>query len=201
MRAALVASALVLATGIGILWSATDGGRALTTETARRINVAETLPRVPDATLETMTGTQLQLYPGPGEVTAVEFIYTTCPTICQSAGANFARLRDAAKAAGIASRLRLISLSFDPDIDDPEHLAAYGENHGADATIWIVARPSREALPRLLESFGITVIPDGWGGYIHNTAIHLVDSQGRLAAIVDTDDIDGALAAARSLLR
>lgn len=199
MRTALIASALVLATGIGVLWHATDEGRALTTETARRINVAETLPHVPDATLETMTGTHVRLHPQPGHVTAVEFIYTTCPAICQSAGADFARLRDAV--AATAPGLRLISLSFDPDTDDPEHLATYGDWHEADGVIWTVARPSRAALPRLLESFGVTVIPDGWGGYVHNTAIHIVNSEGRLAAIVDTDDIDGALAAARRLLR
>ncbi|MCQ0093134.1 SCO family protein [Roseovarius sp. M141] len=199
MRVALIASTLVLATGVGVLWHATDEGRALTTETARRINVAETLPRVPDAALETMTGAHLQLHPGPGQITAVEFIYTTCPTICQSAGADFARLRDAA--AAIAPQLRLISLSFDPETDDPEHLAIYGNWHGADGDIWTVARPSRADLPGLLDSFGVTVIPDGWGGYIHNTAIHLLDDRGRLAAIVDTDDIDGALAAARQILR
>jgi protein SCO1/2 len=198
MRAALLACAVVLFTGGGALWLGTDAGRALTTESARRINVAETRPAIPDATLETMTGAHVPLHPPPGEVAAVEFIYTTCPTICQSAGAEFARLRDATQAEGLP--LRLISVSFDPETDDPDHLADYAGWHGADGTAWTVARPTPADLPGLLQGFGVTVIPDGWGGFIHNTAIHLVDDQGRLAAIVDYDDIDGALAAARALL-
>lgn len=201
MRAAVIACVSVVAAGSLALWVATEGGRALTTEAARRINVAETLPPVADATLEGMSGKRLQLHPQPGQVTAVEFIYTTCPTICQSAGADFARLRDAVQAAGMAPRLRLISLSFDPETDDIAHLASYGDMHGADGLVWTVARPSPNGLTELLDSFGVTVIPDRWGGFTHNAAIHIVDDRGRLAAIVDSDDIVGAVAAIKPLIR
>ncbi len=201
MRAALTASALVTAIGLAALWLGTDGGRALTSETARRLTVARAPQPVPDALLETMEAEPLALHPGPGQVTIIEFIYTTCPTICQSAGADFARLRDAAVVAGIAHRLRLISLSFDPETDNPALLAAYGEMHGADGTIWTVARPKPSALPELLDSFGVTALPDGWGGFVHNAAIHLINDQGRLASITDIDDVEGAMTAAKGLLQ
>ncbi len=201
MRTTLTASALVTAIGSAALWQGTDGGRALTSETARRLAVAQAPQPVPNAMLETMAAEPLALHPEAGQVTVVEFIYTTCPTICQSAGADFARLRDAAAAAGIAHRLRLISLSFDPETDDPAHLAAYGELHEADGPIWTVARPEPSALPEILDSFGVIALPDGWRGFVHNAAIHLINDQGRLAAITDTDDVEGALAAAKGLLQ
>jgi protein SCO1/2 len=201
MRATVLASALVATVGTAMLWQATEGGRALTTEVARRLSVAEAPRPVPDADLETMTGAHQHLYPDPGGVTLVEFIYTTCPTLCQSAGADFARLRDRALAAGLGPRLRLISLSFDPETDDPAQMAAYGAAHGADGTVWTVARPDPAALPGLLAAFGVTVIDDDWGGYTHNAAIHLVDDRGRLAAITDTEDVAGAMAAVWRVLQ
>ncbi|MBU2581998.1 MAG: SCO family protein [Alphaproteobacteria bacterium] len=201
MRAALITSVLVTATGCGALWIATDGGLALTTESARRLRVERTQPSVPNAALETMTGETETLRPDTGNLTLIEFIYTTCPTICQSAGAAFARLRDAAEAEGLAPRLRMLSLSFDPEADNLAQLAAYGARHKADGRVWTVARPDPDDLPELLATFGVTVIPDGWGGYTHNAGIHLVDDRGRLVAITDADDVGGALAVARSFLQ
>lgn len=131
----------------------------------------------------------------------VEFVYTTCPSICQSAGADMARLRDRLAGAGLADRVRLVSLSFDPETDTPELLADYGARHGADGRLWTVARPDPADLPALLAAYGVRVIPDGWGGWTHNAALHVVGPDGRLRAILDIDDLDGAEAAIRAALR
>ena len=55
-----------------------------------------------------------------------------------------------------------------------------------------------------LRTFGIVVIPDGYGGYEHNAALHLVDERGRLVRILDlgaTDEAASFLAGARSVAR
>jgi protein SCO1 len=73
-------------------------------------------------------------------------------------------------------------------------LRAYGEAYGADMRLWSLARVSDGAeLKRLLTAFGIVVIPDEFGGFTHNAAIHLVDRNGRLARIYDQDDVEAAL--------
>ncbi|WP_026381863.1 SCO family protein [Afifella pfennigii] len=196
----LPASLAVVAVGAGLLWQATDGGRALTTETARRLEALRAAPAVPNVQLQSMTGATQKLA-GDGRVRLVEFIYTSCPTICQVAGSEMARLAADIRAAGLADKVKLISLSFDPRNDDPPALMAYGKAHGADGTLWSVARPAdSDSLPALLDAFGVVVIEDGWGGYVHNTAIHVVDGQGRLRAILDDDDVAGALAAAQAVL-
>ena len=41
------------------------------------------------------------------------------------------------------------------------------------------------------------VLPDGYGGFVHNAALHVVDAGGHLVAI--TDGIDAALARAGAL--
>jgi protein SCO1/2 len=47
-----------------------------------------------------------------------------------------------------------------------------------------------------MQSFGVVVIPDGMGGFIHNSAVYLVDARGRLARILDPDSPPQLLAAA-----
>ena len=82
--------------------------------------------------------------------------------------------------------------------DSLEALRDYAEVHGADGHLWITARPENEqALRALLTTFGVTVIPDGAGGFVHNVALHLVDQRGRLVAIFDIGEEAQVLAAIR----
>lgn len=192
LPARLLAPGLVVLAGLAGLWGATDGFRALTEEGARRLEIASNPRAVPDLQLQDMTGARLRLADAETAIVLVEFIYTTCPTICQTAGEEFARLRDRVADAGLDGSVRLVSVSFDPDRDDPEAMRAYGALHGADGRIWTVARSARRDLDRLKKGFGLRVIPDEWGGYQHNAAIHVV-SDGRLVGLRDIDDVAGAL--------
>ena len=144
-----------------------------------------------------MHGRDLTLADEIGRVVVVEFIYTTCPTICVALGESFAKLRDQIQTAGLANRVRLISISFDLR-DSPDALRDYAQVHGADGGLWTTARPETEqALNALLKIFGITVVPDGAGGFVHNVALHVVDRQGRLVAIFDIGEEAKVLAAIR----
>lgn len=188
MKRSVAASVLILALGCGLLWFGTDGLAAFTSETARR-NAVLSQPRpVPAAVLEDQDGRLFSLRDYAGRLVAVEFIYTRCPTVCSALGAGFRQIRDALPAAALERDLVLVSISFDPKNDDPDALKAYAGRFGADGSGWRVARVRSEAeLQALLQAFGITVIPDGMGGFEHNAAIHLLDRAGRLALIADYD--------------
>lgn len=196
-----LASLGALALGLGVLGVATDGFAALTTEGARRLAAARDAPQMPRVAIETMTG-RVEPLPATPQATVVEFIYTTCADICQAAGDEMARLRDRLAEGPLAGRVRLVSLSFDPARDGPAQLAEYARWHEADGAVWTVARPADAGdLPRLLDAYGVTVIPDRIGGFTHNTALHVVTPEGRLAAILDMDDTSGAEAALERVLR
>ncbi len=197
---AWLASLLVLAGGPALLWQTTDQGRALTAESARRLAAVSRGTPVSPFTLETMSGATARV-PGQGKVAIVEFIYTSCPTICQSAGADMRQLADRVRAAGLSDRVALYSVSFDPGFDTVDKLADYGERHDADGALWTITRPQESVLPRLLDEFGIIVLPDRMGGYTHNVAVHVVGPDGRIGGIHDTGDFDGALDTAARLLR
>jgi len=180
--------------GIGVLHGATDGWRALTSETARRLAVAAEARPVPDVAMRDQSGAVYSLGTLRGRVLVVNFIYTRCPDVCLALGDALQQLQRTLPAERLGEDVLLLSISFDPAHDTPERLAAYGQWFRAGDG-WRVLRPeSRAGLDALLETFGVVVIPDGQGGFEHNAALHLVDRQGRLVHIADLEDVDGVRA-------
>jgi protein SCO1/2 len=116
----------------------------------------------------------------------VEFIYTRCPDVCYAMGSAFQQIQRQLKEKNLDDKVQLLSISFDPENDQRALLANYASRFQADIQNWKVTRPVQKSqLPRLLEQFGIVVIPDKFGGYQHNAAIHVVDGQGMLVGIFD----------------
>ncbi len=178
--------------GTAALWAATESGRALTSEGARRVRALEAPALVPDVVLTDRHDQPLHLRRGDGSITLVEFIYTTCPLICQSAGAAFLRLQGLLQEAGLTTDVRLLSVTFDLERDGPAELEVYEKTHQADGSQWRIVRPSPRDLESLLQAFGVVVLPDPVLGFEHNAAIHVV-SDGRLIGIFDLEDIDGVM--------
>jgi protein SCO1 len=194
---ALIATLVVALIGGAVLWHATDGARAITAEGARRLYASEKKPLMLAVDLRDMSAATVPLEAPPGGVALVEFVYTSCPTICRSAGEAFWQLKQKLTAENLTHKAKLFSVSFDPEHDDREALAEYARNHRADGRIWNVAAPVAADLPRLLESYKVTVISDEFGGFEHNVAIHLIDDQGRLRGIFDIDDVPSVIEAVR----
>ncbi len=184
----LVATVLVLLLGSSVFWWSTDGLTAFTAETARRVDILRSPRRLPVVVLEDQDGRAFSLQDYQGRLLAVEFIYTRCTTLCRSLGMAFKQIRDRVPQQSLGRDFALVSISFDPDRDDLTSLKAYGHAFGADGTYWRIARVRSKAdLKPLLVAFGVTVIPDGLGGFEHNAAIHLVGRDGKLAQISDID--------------
>jgi protein SCO1 len=190
--------ALVLAAGIGALAFETDGFRVVTTAGARQLSVERTPQILPDAQLIDQDGTPFTLSTYRGRAVLVDFIYTRCPTICGLLGDDFAHVLHSMQAgrSGAGAPIDLLSISFDPT-DDQEALRHYGERFGAKAPRWRTATPAdAKVRAALLRTFGVVVIPDGMGGFIHNDAVYVIDARGRLARILDPDSPAQLVAAA-----
>lgn len=184
----LLTSLLILAAGVAALAAATNGFRAFTTETARRNDVREHPRALPLVPLQTATGQTIDFASLRGRWLLVDFIYTRCVSYCSVQGSEFARLQERLAGPIAQDRAALLSISFDPTHDDPAQLAAYQQRSGDRGAGWIAARPTNAAdLAALLRVFGVTAVPDNFGGYVHNAAIAVVDPAGRLVAIVDWD--------------
>lgn len=176
----------VIAIGLATLGAATSGFQVVTSEGAHRLAVAHHPRAVPNVVLIDQDGARFSLADYRGRTLLVEFIYTSCPTICGVLGDDFSRVLSAMRHGGGGSRVALLSISFDPARDGPEALRLYAERFGASAPLWRVAVPAtRGGLRTLLESFGVVVIPDGFGGFTHSAAVYRLDERGRLVRILD----------------
>ncbi len=191
----VVVSALAV---LAMLGTATRGFSAFTTDTARALDVAGSPVLVPPVTLLDQFGAQQTIH-ARGRSTIVDFVYTRCLTVCSELGGIFQQLQATIQARALESRVRLLSVSFDPTWDTPARLGAYNMLMRADPGIWTITTPQTAgSLPALLRTFGVRVVDDGANGFVHNAALHVVDPNGRLVAILPIDAIDEALAVASS---
>lgn len=189
----LLASLLVLILGFTALFYATDGLRAFTSETARRINVNQHPRAIPPVTLQTAQGERTSFAELRGRWLLVDFIYTRCETYCSAQGNEFAQLQRQLSAAIADDQVLLLSISFDPH-DGPQQLADYQRRFGNQGAGWIAARALNDAgRAALMHVFGVTAVADKMGGFVHNAAINVVDPSGLLVAIHDWDDARGAV--------
>src|SRR5699024_10604048 len=113
-------SSLIIAAGVATLAATTDGFRAFTTETARRIEVRESPRPVPSSVpLQTADGNTIDLANLRGHWLLVDFIYTRCMTYCSQQGNEFAHLQVRLAQAIESGSVKLLSISFDPAHDGP----------------------------------------------------------------------------------
>jgi protein SCO1 len=179
--------AFVLSVGIAALDLETDGFRAFTSAGARHLSVERTPETLPDARIIDQNGTPFTLSAYKGRAVLVDFVYTRCPTICGVLGDDLARVQQSVRAGRSGAPVDLLSISFDP-ADTQEDLRRYGRRYGATAPRWRIAAPAKSGdRAALLRSFGVVVIPDEFGGFIHNDAFYIIDARGRLVRIVDPD--------------
>lgn len=201
---AVLAVALVLA--FAAIHRLTYGFAAWTLDQRRDVRIAQHALRLPAIDVQAQDGQRLRLFAGPAGVGRdaaapaapaiyiVDFIYTRCPTVCRALGAEFAQLSRQAEADGVAGRIGLISLSFDPR-DTLADLQGYATTYHARTPGWRVAvAVSTSDMDRLLRQADVIAIPDGLGGFEHNGGLHVVDAQGQVLAVYALEDFRQAYA-------
>lgn len=200
-RRTLVAATLTLAAGLAAASAVTDGFEAFTLESARRLSALSAPVPVPDRALDVVDVGRVPLSAVGGRVLIVDFLYTRCPTYCLALGSVYAQLQQRLAAEIAAGDVRLLSVTFDPAHDGPDELRAYRARNSRDPAGWLLAAPAHaDELAGWLSAFGLVVIPDRFGGYAHNAALHVLGPDRKLVAIHDLGDIDGVVAAARKTL-
>ena len=197
--AATVATAVIAAAGAWATYALTDGLKAFTTESARRLSIERTPPPTPDVNWQ---GGPLDAAPGAARpVRIVDFIYTRCPAVCQAAGGVYGQLQRELAGEMVMGSLELLSVGFDLEHDTGEALAAYRRRFGA-ASGWRSMAPKTAAdLEALTRAYGVYIRPDGAGGYVHNAGLSVVDSAGHLVAVYDLEQWHAAALKARELAR
>lgn len=120
----------------------------------------------------------------------VTFIYTRCPLpdFCPLMDRRFAEIQAAADAdAALAGKVRLLSVSFDPDHDTPAVLSAHAARVGARPG-WAYATAPPAIVDRFAAEFGVNVIRESDGSITHNLRTAVVGPDGHIAAVHSGND-------------
>jgi len=118
---------------------------------------------VPDFTLINQDGEKISIKDFRGKALAITFIYSRCPLpeFCILMSKNFS---DAANELqnnpDLKDKIRLLSISFDPQTDTPAKLREYGagylgKNTKPDFTVWQLASGSEREVREIADFFGL----------------------------------------------
>jgi protein SCO1 len=155
------------------------------------------LPRygeVPSFTLTDAAGQPFGPAQLDGKPWIVDFIFTTCPEICPRMSEDMSRLQTWLVNRALDGRVRLVSVSVDPDRDTPERLRAYAAQFHARPGMWTFATGSQQAIEdAVVHGFKIAVSrekDDSQDGFaiVHGTKFVLVDGKRQIRGYYDTGD-------------
>jgi protein SCO1 len=164
-----------------------------TNEVAMAGGILEPGDPMPDAALIDQTDRRRSLAEWRGTPVVLTFIYTRCPlpNFCPLMDRHFATMqRQVAADPALAGQVRWISVSFDPDFDQPDILAQHAATIGADTATWTFLTGDRATVDRLAARFGVGVIrgPSGATEITHNLRTALIAADGTILNIYPGSD-------------
>ncbi|MEM8931303.1 MAG: SCO family protein [Acidobacteriota bacterium] len=150
------------------------------------------LAEVPEFTLIDQRGTSIDRQALRGRPWVADFIFTRCPGICPTLTRRMVDL-----AADLpADRVRLVSVSVDPEHDTPDVLRAYAERHDAGENWHFLTGPTATIYPLIRDGFLLSVdpappTPEGVEviePIVHSNRFVLVDAVGQIRGYYNAFD-------------
>jgi len=125
-------------------------------EEAPPAETPSTAVRIPDVAVLDQNGKALNFYTDlvKGKVVAINFVFTTCTTICPPLTATFRRVQQ--QLAEQNSSAQLISVSVDPAVDTPERLRDFAAKFKAEPG-WAFVTGNTSDINSLLQQLGVAI--------------------------------------------
>ena len=142
--------------------------------------------RLPHFELTDQDGERLAWHDLYGRVWIANFVYTRCADECQEQMSAMNELQAALKEHPKGVETRFVSISVDPDFDQPEVIAAYVRDRSFDTSQWHFLTGARDAVGDLLGAgFRLAVGADGSTPIVKSNVMVLVDWEGRIRGYYD----------------
>ncbi|HVH58087.1 MAG TPA: SCO family protein [Vicinamibacterales bacterium] len=188
----LITATLVVEASRGVLEDIRKTGEAPLPAAAPSAPAAPPIEKgslVPDAEFLDQDGRKHRLADWKGKALAVTFIYTRCPLpdFCPLMDRQFAAVQQALKAdSDLASRVHLLSVSFDPSYDTPDVLKTHAGRVHADPALWTYLTGAADAIDRFAAGFGVTIMREDPARteIVHNLRTAVIDKEGRLVTVL-----------------
>jgi len=169
--------------------SINKAGATAAASTTSAVHIPAVGEQPPDFSFIDQSGNRIRLRQFRGRPVVLTFIYTRCPLpdFCIRMSGNFAQLARELKASDPAlfGKLRLLSISIDPEYDKPAALKRYGTAYAGEIDPgfehWKFVSGTVAETRRAAEFFGLTYVPEG-GQIVHSLRTVLLAPDGRIAA-------------------
>ncbi|CAN5315614.1 SCO family protein [soil metagenome] len=178
---------------IGIIAAAIPGQEPTANESAASIG-----KELPDFTLTNQDGKRISPKDFRGKALAITFIYARCPLpeYCIKMSANFSDLANQLNAdPERREKIRLLSISFDPENDTPEKLRSYGlgylgKNAKPDFGVWQLAVGQDKEVRKIADFFGLRyeVDPADKTQFNHSLRTVVITPGGKVAKVISGNE-------------
>lgn len=156
----------------------TDALRRATADRGRMVSRMPT-ELVPDMALWDQSAKVVTKRDLLGRPFVLNFIFTSCRNakMCPAATRCMKQLGDLMQKAGSTSRL--VTITFDPEVDSPGTLKAYAEGYGIDGSRHLFLTGDEGQIRDLMRQYGI-LTAESDGTIVHNAATLVVSAEGRI---------------------
>jgi protein SCO1 len=115
-----------------------------------------------------------------GNVSVVAFMFTRCPGACPVMAGYLDEIYEVYKAV---PNVQIVSVSVDPEYDDPETVKAYLLERGVETDTWVYLTGPLEDVVEVCEQQFLLAAEELPGG--HSTRFALVDHRGQIRGYYD----------------
>jgi protein SCO1 len=148
-------------------------------------NTADCLPAI---ALVDQHGAKVSLAGLKGKPVLIDFIYASCATACPLMTARFVQI--AGKLGGdLGTKVTMVSVTIDPEHDDPAQLLDYAKTHAADRDGWLLLTGKPAAIDALLRIYRLNREHEPDGTIAHVTMSFLVGADGKQIRMYDTMEV------------
>ncbi len=143
---------------------------------------------VSDFSLTDQNLQQVSLSQFAGKVVVMDFVYASCPlpNYCFRLSTNFSQLQKRFKPR-MGRDLILLTISLDPNHDQPEVLAKYSHIWEANPAVWHFLTGPVPIIKKVTNQFGVVFNPD-MDAVTHSLHTVIIDRRGDLVANVEGNE-------------
>ena len=130
-----------------------------------------------------------------GAPLAINFVFTSCQNarMCPASTSAMRKLADELAKRPTLANVRLLTITFDPEVDTPGILRSYAQGYGIDFKRHSFLTGREDHIKDLMRHYGILTTRSD-GTILHNAALVMVSPEGRIVqrregAVFDSADV------------
>lgn len=161
--------------GLVLILAAAGCGRKAATGDYEAANGVDCLPNI---ALQDQHGKTVSLASLKGKPVLIDFIYTTCGSTCPTLTMKMGKIATDL-GADLGQKVTIVSLTLDPEHDNPSELLKYADGMGASTKGWLFLTGKPAQIDQVLSLFKLVRTHESDGSITHATSAFLLGPNGR----------------------